>query len=114
MGRLLFFMGLIFLVLLIGAIIEGKIKAKNNENPVKLMENQIKYNSEYYWYNKPHYHIMSNGEMINIPDYVSWDDWKNYSQEKRNRICIQIEARILSTRNNNKQNIDNKEIIKFN
>lgn len=81
---------------------------KNNDEDSHINKKKIKCNSEYYWYNKPHYHIMSTGEKINIPDYISWNDWKNYSNETRIQICNQIENRILSTRKNN------KEIIKFN
>jgi len=114
MGRLIFLLFLTFLFFFgLSSIIE-KIKEKDNNDNGQLIKNQIKCDSEYYWYNKPHYYIMSNGEKINIPDYVSWDDWKNYSQEKRNHICLQIENRILSTRNNNTKGLDNEEIIKFN
>ena len=107
---------LLFNFLLFYGII-GLIRMIRNkdEKDFSPKERNIKCDSEYYWYNKPHYYIMSNGEKINIPDYVSWDDWKNYGKEKRIQICLQIENRILSTRNNdNQQKVEDEEIIKFN
>lgn len=66
--------------------------------------------SEYWWYNAPHYHIMSNGEKFNIAEYVTWDDWKNMSKEKKIQLLIIIENRILSTRNDSFLENSNEDI----
>lgn len=87
------------------------IREKNSETYIE--ENKDititnKHDSEYYWYNKPHYHVMSNGEKINLPDYITWNDWKNLDRVGRIHLCIQLEHRILST-TNKKNNISIEE-----
>lgn len=65
---------------------------------------KVKKNSEDWWYSVPHWYVMSNGEKINIAEYVTWEDWHKRSEPDRCRLCLQIENRILKTTENNKLN----------
>ena len=65
---------------------------------------KVKKNSEDWWYSVPHWYVMSNGEKINIAEYVTWEDWHKRSEPDRYRLCLQIEDRILKTTENNKLN----------
>ncbi len=64
----------------------------------------VKKNSEDWWYSVPYWYIMSNGEKINIAEYVRWEDWYKRSEVDRYRLCLQIENRILKTTENNTLN----------
>ena len=59
--------------------------------------------SEDWWYSAPHYHICSNGEKFNIPDYILWDDWKKMDKARRVQVCLQIEARLENTKQNKEE-----------
>lgn len=56
------------------------VRVMNEKKPAKPKEE--KYNSEYWWYNAPHYYVLSNGEKINLPEYFTWDEYKNISKER--------------------------------
>lgn len=91
MGRLfaiLFFNFLLFYGI-IGLI--RMIRNKDEEN-FKQNEKKIKCDSEYYWYNKPHYHVLSNGEKINLPEYFTWAEYKNMSKERFIQKIAYIES----------------------
>lgn len=114
MGRLFLFLLSAFVVFSFINAMYGIFKKESESGIPSLGEKSDtkKKDSEYWYYTKPHYHIMSNGEKFNIPDYVSWDDWKGLSKENRIRLCLQIENRILSTSKNIKEDNNSIEISK--
>jgi len=71
---------------------------------------EVKKDSEYWWYNSPHYYIMSNGEKFNIAEYVTYEDWKNLDQAHKNRLLLQIEHRILTTKKDDFLDKSSKDI----
>jgi len=100
----------IILVTIISITILGVVDSICKSIKHKKINNSEFPDSEYWWYNAPHYYIMSNGEKFNIPEYVTWDDWKNMPKEKKMQLLLNIENRILSTRNDNFLENSNEDI----
>jgi len=91
----------IILATIISITILGVVDSIGKVIKYKKINNSEFQDSEYWWYNAPHYYIMSNGEKVNIAEYITWDDWKNMSKPKKIQLLHSIENRILSTRKDN-------------
>ena len=92
---------LILIFIIVTFIIAGIVDTINNYIKHKSFTKSEIPNSEYWWYNTPHYYIMSNGEKFNIAEYVTWDEWKNLPKENRIKTCLEIENRINSINKTN-------------
>ena len=109
MFRILLFtciLGICFMSIYLFAIwmVSKKVKHDNVLVQPDGEPKKVKKNSEDWWYSVPHWYVMSNGEKINIAEYVTWEDWHKRSESDRYRLCLQIENRILKTDENNKLN----------
>lgn len=109
MFRILLFtcmLGICFMSIYLFSIWMVSKKVKHDDILVQSVgePKRVKKNSEDWWYSVPHWYIMSNGEKINIAEYVTWEDWHKRSEPDRCRLCLQIEDRILKTTENNKLN----------
>ena len=110
MVRILLFgcmLGICFMSIYLFAMWMSDKKVKHDDNVLIQSAGElkkVKKNSEDWWYSVPHWHIMSNGEKINIAEYVTWEDWHKRSEADRYRLCLQIENRILKTTENNTLN----------
>jgi len=49
-----------------------------------------------YWYEKPHWHILSNGQKINLAEYFTYDEWNNLSEVKKAQKLLIIESKLYS------------------
>ena len=75
----------IILATIISITILGVVDSISKVIKHKKINNSEIRDSEYWWYSAPHYYIMSNGEKVNIAEYVTWDDWKNMSKYKKRK-----------------------------
>ena len=102
------FIALFGTILLIGTMFYLFLQFISLDKSKKVKE--VKKDSEYWWYNSPHYYIMSNGEKFNIAEYVTYEDWKNLDQSHKNRLLLQIEHRILITKKDDFLDSSSKDI----
>lgn len=101
MVRLLLFLVFVFLFIEMINVFVYNIKKKNNDTVIQKTSNnknstvnqsnkEIK-DERYWWYNAPHYWISPSGRQINMPDYFTYEEYKNAKQDTINHKLLCIE-----------------------
>ena len=47
-----------------------------------------------YWYEKPHWYVFADGTKINLSEYFTYDEWKNFSDDKKMQRLTQIKMNL--------------------
>lgn len=74
----------------------------DNNSTVNSSSKEIK-DERYWWYNSPHYWISSSGRKINMPEYITYDEYKHSNKSVLIEKLIIIDHR-LSTQENPDEN----------
>lgn len=69
---------------------------KSTTNKVLIQDpNVVHKEDKDWWYSVPHYWVLSNGDKINLAEYITWEDYKNMSKESKAHFYAQLENRLL-------------------
>lgn len=64
-------------------------------------KNVNKKDDKYYWYNYPHYMILPSGRKINLPEYLTYEQYKYMDENSLASFLSRLDFRLIEENNNN-------------